>query len=127
MLKIICLLLFFCTVQVTGQCQTTHRDSLIKAAQADAKKFKLDDAVWKKYKRTLPPTSDYFKPEEANQKNLAQINDSLYVKAYRQAAFKRNKHRHTPWHYVLLGGSISAGVIVVGIAAVLIFIAPGME
>lgn len=68
MLKKIYLSLFLCTVISTAFCQSTHRDSLIEAAQADAKTFRLDNTTWKKYKRKLPSTSDHFKPTEANQK-----------------------------------------------------------
>lgn len=96
MLKAIYLSLFLCTAISTAFCQATRRDSLIKAAQADAKTYRLDNATWKKYKRKLPATSDHFKPTEANQKNRAVLSDSIYVKAYRQAAFKKNKHRRTP-------------------------------
>ncbi|MEO6977599.1 MAG: hypothetical protein ABI113_04440, partial [Mucilaginibacter sp.] len=95
--------------------QQAHRDSLVRAARADAKNFRLDDAVWKKYKHTLPNSSDYFKPREADVKSTALLTDSVYVDAYRQAAFKSNKHRHTIWHFVLVGGSIAAGVVVLAI------------
>jgi hypothetical protein len=108
MLKIIYLSLFFCTVISAAFCQATNRDSLIKTAQADSKTFRLDNATWKKYKRKLPSTSDHFKPTQANQKSRALLTDSAYVEAYRKAAFKKNEHRRTPWHYVLIGGSILA-------------------
>jgi hypothetical protein len=106
MLKIIYLSLFLCTLTSTAFCQASHRDSVILAAKADAKTFRLDKATWKKYKRKLPSTSDHFKPIEAQQGNHELLSDSIYVKAYRQAAFKKNKNRRTPWHYVLIGGSI---------------------
>jgi hypothetical protein len=108
MSKIIYLLLFFCTVISAAFCQATHRDSIIRAAQADAKTFWLDNATWKKHKRKFPSTSDHFKPTEANKKNRALLTDSAYVEAYRKAAFKKIEHRRTPWHYVLIGGSILA-------------------
>src|SRR4051794_13960253 len=105
-IKITVLLLFALASAVSGQ-QQAHRDSLVRAARADAKNFRLDDAVWKKYKHTLPNSSDYFRPSEADVKTTALLSDSVYVDAYRQAAFKSNKHRHTIWHYVLVGGSIA--------------------
>lgn len=120
MLKTIYLSLFLCSVISTAFCQATHRDSLNKAAKADAKTFRLDDAIWKKYKRKLPSTSDHFKPTEANQKNSARLTDSVYVKAFRQAAFKKNKQRRTPWHYVWIGGSIAGGVFVALAATIII-------
>lgn len=106
--------------------QHTRRDSVIKAARIDAKNFRLDEATWKTYRHKLPATSDYFKPGASNVKDTTLLSDSAYVDAYRFAAFKRNKHRHTPWHYVLVGGSIAVGVVVVAIAGVIIFIAPTM-
>jgi len=126
MLRILFLSLFLVAGISAAHGQSTHRDSIIKAARADAKQFRLEDAVWKQYKRKLPATSDYFKPTQVKQRNPAVLSDSLYVQTYRKEAFKRNKHRRTPWHYVLVGGSIAGGVIVVGVAAILIFVAPHM-
>lgn len=126
MLRILFLSLFLVAGISAAQGQSTHRDSIIKVARADAKQFRLEDAVWKQYKRKLPATSDYFKPTQVTQGNPAVLSDSLYVQTYRKEAFKRNKHRRTPWHYVLVGGSIAGGVIVVGVAAILIFVAPHM-
>ena len=126
MLRIFFLTLFLVASISAVQGQTTHRDSVFKAARTDAKQFRLEDAIWKQYKRKLPATSDYFKPTQVKQGSEALLSDSLYVQTYRKEAFKRNKHRRTPWHYVLVGGSIAGGVIVVGVAAILIFIAPHM-
>lgn len=124
MLKITYLLLLQCCVLVvTAFGQPAQRDSVIKAARADAKSFKLDDTIWKKYRRRLPATSDYFKPNETNSKNITLITDSDYVNAYRMAAYKRNKHRHTPWHYVLIGSSIATGVVIVASTAVILYFA----
>ena len=89
MLKITYLLLLQCLVLiVTAFGQPAHRDSLIKVARADAKSFRLDDAIWNKYRHRLPATSDYFKPNEVNSKNSALLTDSDYVGAYRKAAFR---------------------------------------
>jgi len=126
MLRILFLFLLLATGLSAGRCQSTHRDSLIKAARIDAKKIRLDDAIWKKYKRRLPVTSDYFKPAQVKAENASYLSDSVYVQTYRKAAFKKNKHRRTPWHYVLVGGSIVSGVFVAGVAAILIFVAPQM-
>lgn len=118
-------LLSACISLAWGQ-QATHRDSIIKIARADAKNFRLDNATWKKYRHTLAYTSDYFKPNRSDLKDTTLLGDSVYVDAYRHAAFKRNKQRHTPWHYVLLGGSIVTGLAVLALAGILIFIAPKM-
>lgn len=112
----------------TAVCQQkAHRDSLIKAARADAKSFRLDDAVWKKYQRKLAYTSDYFKPHDTDVKNAAMLSDSVFVNAYRHEAFKRNKHRRTAGHYVLVGAGAAAGLFVAGMIAILIAIGPNMN
>ncbi|WPU98052.1 hypothetical protein SNE26_18675 [Mucilaginibacter sp. cycad4] len=123
--SVLLFLLVTCASLARAQ-QATHRDSVIKAARVDAKNFRLDDATWKKYHHKLPYTSDYFKPQASGLKDTTLLSDSVYVDAYRQAAFKRNKHRHTPWHYVLVGGGIAAGLVVVAVAGIIIFIAPTM-
>ena len=125
MLKITYLSLLQCLVlTVTAFGQPAHRDSLIEVARADARSFRLDDAIWKKYRHRLPVTSDYFKPNETNSRNITLLTDSDYVYAYRKAAFKRNKHRHTPWHYVLIGSSIAAGIVILGLTAIIIYVGP---
>lgn len=106
--------------------QPAHRDSVIKAARADAKNFRLDDVTWKKYRHKLTCTSDYFKPHAADLKNAALLSDSVFLDAYRHEAYKKNKRRHTPWHYVLVGGGAAAGVFVLMVTAIVIFVGPTM-
>jgi hypothetical protein len=125
--KIILLSLWLCTLLSTAFCQSTRRDSTVKIARADARKFRLEDEVWKKYKRRLPATSDHFKPSEARRVNRALLTDSTYVNAYREAAFKKNKHRRTTGHKLLVGGSIAAGLYVIMAAAIIIFVGPTMN
>jgi hypothetical protein len=127
MLKIIYLSLVLCFTLSTALCQPTRRDSLIKAARTDAKSFRLADTIWKKHKRTLPPSSDYFKPKDGKQTHSTLIVDSVYVEAYRKAAYKSNKHRRTPWHYMLVGGGITAGLYIIFAAAIIIYVAPTMN
>jgi hypothetical protein len=118
MLRKIYLSLFLCTLMSAAFCQNKHRDSLTKAAQEDAKTFRLDHAIWKKYKRKLLSTSDYFKPDDANKIKPGLTTDSIYVEAYRKAAFKKTEHRRTPWHYVLVGG----GILAIGYVALVTYI-----
>ncbi len=109
-------------------CQQPQNDSfaIIKQAKHDSKTFKLEKSVWKKYKHSLPLTSDYFKPNALSVNNPALLNDSVYVAAYRIEAHKKNNKRHTVAHYFLLGGEIAASVYAALIIAILIFIAPDM-
>jgi hypothetical protein len=104
----------------------THLDSIKQVARADAKRFRLDDTVWKKYHKTLPYTSDYFKPQSTTVNNPALLNDSVYLDAYRHEAVKRNKKRQTPLHYMVVGAGIAAGALLVFTAVVYIIVAPQM-
>lgn len=120
------LLLSACLSTVSGQ-PKEHRDSLIRAARNEAKNFRLDDIIWKKYRRQPPYTSDYFKPRENNVKNTTLLSDSVFVMAYRKAAFKRNRHRRTAGHYVLVGLGTAAGLFVAGLVAIVIMVGPTMN
>ena len=61
--------------------------------------------------------SAYFKPVAANVSNKALLGDSVYVIAYRQAAYAKTRHRHTAGHYVLWGGVALTVVVLVASAA----------
>ncbi len=93
MLKTVYLSSFLLTLTLTTFCQDTYRDSISKVAQVEAK---------------ASSTSHYFKPTEVNHKNRSLLADSVYVEAFRKAAFNKPKHHRTPWHYVLIGGSTLA-------------------
>jgi hypothetical protein len=127
MFKALYLVLCLTVLTSAARCQSAHQDSLVKLARADARKFRLQDDVWKAHKRRLPVTSDYFKPTQSSTGNMALLTDSIYVKAYREAALKKNKHRRTPWHTVLVGGGIAAGLFVTMAAAIIIFVGPTMN
>jgi len=128
-LKTICVWFFLYTMQSTiALSQSTLKlDSIRKTARRDAKEFRLDDTVWRRYKRKLPLSSDYFKPGKTNDNNRALVNDSTYVQTYRKAAFKRNKRRRTPWHYALVGGGIAASIVVITIGTIIIVAGPTMN
>jgi hypothetical protein len=89
--------------------QSTHQDSVAKIAHADAKKFKLDDAKLKIFRRDKSnSTSDFFKPAaDYNYVTDARLlRDSTYVKAYRQAAYTSTRKRRTLGHYFLIAAPI---------------------
>ena len=116
--------LFFITLllasitTLAARAQTTATDSLVRIAQADAKNFRLNDADFKKFRKNRGNSgSDYFKPQAANVSNTALLNDSVYVMAYRQAAYAKTRHRHTVGHYILWGGVGLTVVILVASAA----------
>lgn len=71
-----------------------------KKAFRDVRFFKLDKQPWKAFKeKRFEPTSDYFKPKVDNINNPDLIEDSIYTKAYRKAAFNKTKHRRTDIYY----------------------------
>jgi hypothetical protein len=106
--------------------RNTHLDSIKKAARLDAKTFRLNDIVWKKYRRSLPYTSDYFKPQASAVSIPALLNDSAYVDAYRHEAVKQNKKRRTPLHFMVVGAGITAGALILFATVVIIIVAPQM-
>ena len=113
----ITLLLAYITTSAT-KAQTTGTDSLVNIARADAKNFRLNDADFKQFRKNRHNSgSDYFKPVAANVSHSALLNDSVYVAAYRQAAYAKTRHRHTVGHYVLWGGAAIAVVVLVSAAA----------
>ncbi|MBS1527441.1 MAG: hypothetical protein JST19_17470 [Bacteroidetes bacterium] len=113
---IICLLVF--AAAFTAKAQTAPADSITKIARADAKNFRLNKQDFKKFRKDRRnANSDYFKPARANVSNAALLGDSVYVKAYRAAAYAKTRHRHTTGHYVLLGGIALTVVALVAVAA----------
>jgi hypothetical protein len=95
-----------------GYYEPRYSSSNEKTAGKDAQYFKLDKKTMKKFKAgNFPSTSDYFKPTAYYASDAALLNDSLYVKAFRQVAFYRVLHKSMQ-HPVL--GLAIAGVSVVG-------------
>ena len=101
------LLSFFVAVitMPCGKAQSVSRDSATRAAQADVKNFRLNDADLDHFRKSgRNPNSDYFKPAIAGVSNSTFLKDSTYVKTYREMAFKKTKKRRTAGHYILFGG-----------------------
>lgn len=72
--------------------QSIHPDSIKKMAAADAEKFKISDENLKKFRSERSKhTSDIFKPTTNTTSSVLLLNDSVYVKAYRQAAHQNTK------------------------------------
>ncbi|MDO3628608.1 hypothetical protein [Mucilaginibacter sp. BT774] len=116
MIKLFCITVLLAGITaLAAGAQTTAADSLVRIAQGDAKNFRLNAADFKKFRKNRGNSgSDYFKPVPANVSNSALLNDSVYVMAYRQAAYAKTHHRHSAGHYILWGG---VGLTVVVLAA----------
>ncbi|HVS92001.1 MAG TPA: hypothetical protein VHE59_08230 [Mucilaginibacter sp.] len=107
-------ILFLSTVQA----QQLPADSIKNIALTDARKFKLDKADFEIFRHNRRNSgSDYFKPGKSAVSDTALLKDSVYVKAYRAAAYAKTRHRHTAGHYVLLGGVAVTVVVLVALAA----------
>jgi hypothetical protein len=106
--------------------ETTGNDVLrsdttivVKQAQKDAHKFKLNKADLKIFRQNRKnSTSDFFKPTSATTANAAMLQDSAYVKAYRAEAYHNALGQRTTAHYILVNGFI---VVDVAVAAYVLF------
>ena len=103
------------------QAQAISRDSLVDSAFADVKKFKLSKQQFKEFKKNKTNSySDLFKPTEAGVSNPGFLADSVYVNAFRNAAYQKTLKRRTTGHYFLVGGV--AYVVVVAVATVVVLL-----
>ncbi|MFD0940748.1 hypothetical protein [Pedobacter boryungensis] len=109
------LLIFF--ISTKSIAQTVNKDAIEKTADKDVRNlFKLEKSklhTFRKYRYTS--SSDFFKPSELNVSDPSLLTDSVYVNAYRTAAYYKTKSRRTAAHYVVLG----AGTIVVASTVVI--------
>jgi hypothetical protein len=58
-------------------------------------------------------TSDYFKPSKITTKDTALLNDSVYVKAFRNAAYQHTTVRRTAGHYIAIWGGVAVGIFLI--------------
>jgi hypothetical protein len=122
---ILCVMLLILGV-TTALC-LSPTDTITMAARRDAKNFRLSDSLWKANRQAqFSSISDYFKPTKTNVKDTALLIDSAYVQAFRYYAYKQNKRRRTAGHHILVGVEVAAGIAVVLLAAIIIFVAPTM-
>ena len=105
--------------------QSLSKDSLIKAAYADAENFKLNRQNFKVFRKSRSNSySDLFKPAKANVSDTTLLRDSVYVNAFRNAAYRKTLKRRTTGHYFLMGGVIYVAITVVA-TVVLLFVLLG--
>ncbi len=136
MLIVSLLLLVFVVGNVFAQ--SIKKDSIIKIATADAQNFQLNKSDLEKFRidrrdqlvqmhkpskmfdrnyqeqvrtQKVDYTSDYFKPTKATVSDSTLLTDSVYVKAFREAAYNKTLKRRTAGHYIAVYGSIATGVV----------------
>lgn len=95
--------------------QTANFTNIKETAIKDAKSFKLDPESLKKFKATRSnSTSDFFKPTTLSTTNAGMLNDSVYVKSFREAAYKNTKKLNVAGHHKRIG--------ILGYAAAIVFV-----
>lgn len=113
-------------LSATLQAQTRARDSVMKVAKADARHFRLDKAHLREFRKNRNIYADYFKPDKALVSDTLLLQDSVYVQAFRSAAYERTRHRRTAGHYVWLSSTIFLGAVIAFFTTVIILVAPHM-
>jgi len=121
--------------------QTTHADSMIKMAKDDAKKFRLNRNDWVKFseeqrnrsraamiyahsgitgaqraqfrKEYRVVSSDYFKPTASVVRDAALLKDSVYVQAYRQAAYKKTAGGVSFWGIAAISAAFAFILLII--------------
>ena len=120
------LLLCLCAVRAQGQNAVGRtaldvRDSVAKMAAADARKFRLNRADLRKFRKDRRNSgSDYFKPSAAYARDSTLLRDSAYVSAFRQAAYQKTRKRRTAQHYAWVSVAVMDAIYVVLLAAVIV-------
>ena len=131
------LLSIWCSINLLAQNAKT--DSIVKIATADAQNFQLKKPDMEKFRmdrrdqqvgvrnpskmfdrnymeqvrtQKVDYTSDYFKPTKAMVSDSTLLKDSVYVKAFRDAAYNKTVKRHAG-HYIAIFGSIAAGIALI--------------
>jgi len=103
-------------VYTNSYSQTMNSDSLKMLAIKDAGKFKLEKERLEKFKKhRSDASSDYFKPTAAEASSSALLNDSTYVKTFRETAYKNTKKLNARGEHKRIG--------VLGYVAALAFVA----
>jgi len=113
-------ILFVCLLAASTQTfsQSTNTDSVKATAITDAEKFKISDANLQKFKNERSKyTSDFFKPNSITTSNASLLSDSVYVKAFREAAHKNTKNSNKVKKNSTIGtvGYVAGGVAVVAL------------
>jgi hypothetical protein len=77
-------------------------------------------AAFQAYRRTRELACDFFKPTPSAISDTALVRDSVYVKTYREEAWKRTRRRRTFGHYALVGGAVITGAAVIAMWVLLL-------
>lgn len=107
MLKLLVFSLIGLFLTADLQAQTLRKDSVVKDAFTDVKRFKLNKQQFKEFRKNKTNSySDLFKPTKATVSDTANLADSVYVNAFRNAAYNKTLKRRTTGHHFLMGGVI---------------------
>jgi len=86
-----------CTLKSTAQNKAADLETLTNKARFDARRFRRDKTQLSKFKTfNFPTSSDYFKPRALSVSDSTLLRDSVFVNAYRTAAFYNTVNMR--WH-----------------------------
>lgn len=81
-------------------------------ATSDARRFKPTKQIRIDYrKHSLSNTSDYFKPTIQNVSNPGLLKDSIYVKSFKNAAYKNSIRKIKFKQKIIIGSIVVAGLV----------------
>jgi hypothetical protein len=117
-MKVLILFLLFFSATFQLLAQVTKADSVafkITIATSDARHFKTNKQINLAYrKHRITHTSDYFKPITNAVDSPNFTADSVYVKAYKNAAYEKTTDRRNFRRYVLMNASYLLLLILAG-------------
>lgn len=109
-MKALILFILFITGSVVFA-QKPDSISRIQNARSEAKKAKKGFLYAKQVrKHKLYPTSDYFKPDSSTVSYQSSLNDSLYIRTFRETSYQKAAKHRTLGHYALIAGGIYTGI-----------------
>ena len=120
MVKLLTFLLFSVFSMQFVPAQSIDTLSIDQTAATDAKKAKKG-YIYARQVRSLkiPPSSDHFKPDLSTTSDQSLLNDSMYVRTFREVSYKRASKHRTVGHYVILGVGVYTGVLLIASLVVL--------
>jgi len=75
---------------------------------------------FKVYRRNRELASDYFKPVPSAVSDTTLLKDSVYVKTYREEAWKRTRRRRTFGHYAWVSSAVIGGAEIIAVFVFLV-------
>lgn len=95
-----------------------------KIAVVDARHFKITKTIRRaRQRRLLLNSSDYFMPTASTVSDPRLLKDSVYVQAYKNAAYNRSVHNGKSGYYAVAAAEVVVGVVAAAALTVLLLTA----